>query len=220
MVGRVQSMPVRRVLLFAVVALALVGCVDRKSDRSETGTPAPVEAAHEEQPVERAEPSDTVIGTIVPSATATEVTSADFPSVNLPESTPGRQATPPPPINPAPPTTVDEYNPELVDWCADVDRRMGDVQSLTDFTVESALLTLEHFRAIRATALPELHAPLDDLISALELLTQGLENGEITDPKGSLVRWALTTLGPERIASLRASFDTVFGFVTRSCLDA
>lgn len=96
---------------------------------------------------------------------------------------------------------------------------MGDVQNLTDFTVESALVTLEHFRAIRVTAPPELHAPLDDLISALELLKQGLENGEITDPKGSLVRWALTTLGPERIAGLRASFDTIFGFVARSCLD-
>ncbi len=205
-----------------LVALLLVGCVERKSDRRDAARPAPVEQqpdAVEEPAGEEPTVSDTVVGT-VPSANPVATETTAEPPRGAPVSAPAQGAAPPPVSAPAPPTTIDDYNPELVDWCADVDQRMGEVQDLTEFSVESALITLDHLRAIRSTAPPEIHAALDDLISALELLQQGLERGEITDPKASLVRWALLNLGPERIASLRTSFDYIFSFVNRNCLDA
>jgi hypothetical protein len=217
-VGRVSAMPARRAVLVTVVALVVVGCVDRKSDRREAVTPATVYVAPEE-PAERAGSSDTVIGTVVERATGTKVTRVDSPPpVSRPEPKPGRKATPPPPNISAPPTTVDEYNPELVDWCADLNRRVGDLRNLTGFTVESVPVALEQFRAIRATAPPEIHASLDDWISVLELLKQAVEKGEVTDSKDAIARWALTTLGQERVASLRVSSETIVTFVSRSCL--
>ncbi|MCX7619988.1 MAG: hypothetical protein N2037_03970 [Acidimicrobiales bacterium] len=215
-------MSLRRAVLFALAVVSLVGCVDRRSDRRESvAPPASVEAAVDEQ-------QPTGIDETTARSEAPHSTGTNAPQGEAIPSGPGGPdaagtpiSAPAPSPAPAPPTTIDEYDPALVDWCASIQSRIDSAPEFgPGLTLEATQFGLEVLNAAKVGAPAQVLAALDDLIAGLEAVKAGYERGEIPDAQIGLVRWGLVNLGPERIQSLRTSFDFVFAFVNRSCLDA